>query len=432
MILLLVFFCLNAKKKLLKNRLNKRIVMKIKIRCFITHFPYQGQLVNQDLSEVYPIGGGEKVAYNLIRELSRRGHKIEVFTTSFNDKESVEVLENGNIRIFRFGKNLRIGSTNISFKLVLESIKCEHHDDIDVVHIHNTTAPGVIAGIIYAKRRRKPIVITHHGAERFSNFGSISRRIGVYIYTNFMIDKIFSIADVIILPSKYYLDDSKYLKKYRDKIKIIPNGINLKEYNVFISKEECRRRLGLPVDKDIILFLGALIPKKGPHILLKAMSEVVKKYPNAFLILVGSGMMRKDLEKLSQKLGIKKNIKFTGFIEERLKPFYYKASDIFVLPSIIKTEVFPLTLLEASASGLPLITSDLNTFKCIVEENFNGLFARRGDERDLANKILYLLENKDVRRKLGNNAKKKALNFSWDKIAKETEKVYMEVMNNEY
>ena len=400
----------------------------MKIACFITHFPYESQLISQNLSETYPIGGGERVAYNLVKELSKRGHKICVFTTSSHNKESVDIWEDDNVvRIFRFGKNLRIGSTNISFKLFLEPIKY----DVDVIHIHNTTAPGVIAGVIYAKKKRKPIVITHHGAERFSNFGSIARRISVFVYTNFMVDKIFSTADTIISPSKYYIDDSKYLKRYREKVKVIPNGINLKEFDILISKEECREKLRLPVEKDIILFLGALIPKKGPDILLKAMSEVVKKYPDAILILAGSGMMRKELEELSQKLGIKGNVKFTGFVEERLKPLYYKASDIFVLPSIIKTEVFPVTLLEASASGLPMIVSNLSTFKCIVEENFNGLFARKGDKRDLANKILYLLENKDVRKKLGNNAKKKALNFSWNKIAKETEKVYMELINDE-
>jgi len=397
----------------------------MKIACFITHFPYENK-PSRNLSELYPIGGGGVVAYNLVKELAERGHEIYVFTTSY-DKKPVNMRKDDRVRIFRFGKNLRIGSTNISFRLFLEPIK---YDDVDIVHIHNTTAPGVIAGVIYAKKKKKPIVITHHGAERFSNFGSVARRISVFVYTNFMVDKIFSTANIIISPSKYYIDDSKYLKKYKEKVKVIPNGINMKEFDIPYSKEECRKKLGLPIEKDIILFLGALTPKKGPDILLKAMNEVIKKHPNVILILVGSGMMRKELEKLSQKLGIKGNVKFTGFIEERLKPLYYKASDIFVLPSIIKTEVFPVTLLEASASGLPMIVSNLRTFECIVEENFNGLFVRRGDEIDLANKISYLLENGDVRKKLGNNAKKEALNFSWDKIAKKIEKVYIELIND--
>lgn len=393
----------------------------MKIACFITHFPYESQLISQNLSEAYPIGGGERVVYNLVKELSKRGHELYVFTTSSHDKESVDIWENGNIRIFRFGKSLRIGSTNISFKLLLEPLK---YDDIDLIHIHNTTAPGVIAGVIYAKKKRKPIVITHHGAERFSNFGSIARRISVFIYTNFMVDKIFSISDIIILPSKYYIDDSKYLKKYKEKVKVIPNGINLKEFDIPISKEECRKKLGLPLEKDIILFLGALIPKKGPDILLKAMSKIIKKHTNMMLILAGSGIMRKELEKLSQKLGIKGNVKFTGFVEERLKPLYYKASDIFVLPSIIKTEVFPVTLLEASASGLPMVVSDLDTFKCIIEEGYNGLFTKRGDEKNLADAIIYLLENEDIREKIGKNARKKVENYSWERIAEMTEEVY--------
>jgi glycosyltransferase involved in cell wall biosynthesis len=300
--------------------------------------------------------------------------------------------------------------------------------DVDIVHIHNTTAPGVIAGMIYAKKKRKPIVVTHHGAEKFSNFGSVIRRISVFLYVNFLVDKIFSYADAIICPSAYFINDSRYLKKYKEKIKIVPNGINLDAFNIPISKEECRKKLKLPSETDIILFLGALIPKKAPDILLRAMSKIVKKRSDVILILAGSGIMRENLEKLSEKMGIKNNIKFVGFVEEYLKPLYYKAADIFVLPSTMSTEVFPIVLLEASASGLPMIVSDLNTFRCIIEERYNGLFAKRKNEENLADVIIYLLENKDIQKEMGKNAKKKVRDYSWEKIAEKTEKVYTDLI----
>jgi glycosyltransferase involved in cell wall biosynthesis len=137
--------------------------------------------------------------------------------------------------------------------------------------------------------------------------------------------------------------------------------------------------------------------------------------------------MRVELEMLSRRLGVERNVKFAGFVEENLKPFYYRAADVFVLPSVMKTEVFPLVFLEASASGLPIVVSDLDTFKCIIEDGYNGIVTKRGDENNLADAIIYLLENEEVREKMGENAKKKVDDYSWERIAEETEKVYEEV-----
>ena len=107
---------------------------------------------------------------------------------------------------------------------------------------------------------------------------------------------------------------------------------------------------------------------------------------------------------------------------------YYRAADVFVLPSTISTEVFPIVLLEASASGLPMVVSDLDTFKCIVDDEYNGLFTKRKDEGNLADAIMYLLENQNVRERMGKNARKKVEDYSWEKVAEMTEKVYNEVI----
>ena len=107
-----------------------------------------------------------------------------------------------------------------------------------------------------------------------------------------------------------------------------------------------------------------------------------------------------------------------------MKPFYYRAADVFVLPSVMKSEVFPIVLLEASASGLPMVVSDLDTLKCIIEDGYNGIVTKRGDENNLAGAIIYLLENEGVREKMGKNAREKVKDYSWGRIAEMTEKVY--------
>lgn len=394
----------------------------MKIAQFITHFPYGDQYRNsKKYAEDYHCGGGGRAAFELVNELSKRGHDVIVFTTSKDSKDSVEEI-NG-VKVVRSGKNFKISRTNISFKLFFDPLKY----DVDVVHVHNTTAPGVIAGLVYAKRKRKPLVITHHGDEKFSNWGSIVRRIGVYIHVNYLIKQSFSLADIIISSSKYFVEESRYLSKYKDKVKVIPNGIKIEEYSTNIPKEQARRKLNLPTDKKIILFLSVLTPKKGPHILLKAMEQIVEEVPDAMLLMAGSGPIKSELEKLMQKLRLNDKIEFTGYVEETLKPYYYKAADVFCLPSVLATEVFPLTLLEASASGLPLVVSDLTTFKCIVEDGYNGFFTERGNQKKLAERIIYLLQNDDIRERMGRNARRKSEKYSWESIAKEIEEIYEEL-----
>jgi glycosyltransferase involved in cell wall biosynthesis len=179
----------------------------------------------------------------------------------------------------------------------------------------------------------------------------------------------------------------------------------------------------------LVLYLSALYPLKGPQILLKAIPEIIKTHKDAFFVFVGGGEVD-EYKKLAEELGIQDWVRFTGYVEEKLKSLYYKASDIFVLPSIETFEVFPLVLLEAAASGLPMIVSDLNAFKCIIEDGYNGIVTRRGDPKALADAIIYLLENEDARKKMGENARRKVENYSWEKIAEMTEKVYEQVLSN--
>lgn len=389
----------------------------MKIGYFVGHFPYKDLANIVGYTKRYSHDGGVNVAHNLASNMAKRGNDVSVFTTSISSKDSTE--ECGNTNVYRYGTNFRVESANISLKLFKGPMKHQ----VDIVHAHVGVPPASIAAIWYAKRKKKPLVVTYHGDAQ-EDFGSPIRKIGVSLYNKYVLGKIFSSADVIISPSEYYINESRFLGKYRDKTITIANGVDIENFDISDSKEDCRKQIGLPLDKVIILFVGQLTPYKGPDVLVKAMPTIIKKIPNAILVFVGSGEMSDELKYLSKKLGVDKCIQFAGFVEENLKPLYYKSADVFALPSSIKMEVFPIVFLEASAARLPMVVSDLDTFKCIIEDGYNGIVTKRGDENNLADALIYLLGNVDIRGKMGMNARKKVEDYSWEKIAEETERLY--------
>ena len=396
----------------------------MKIGYFINHFPYKKHFNNTEYLRQYWCGGSGSAAYYLATHMALRGHEISIFTTSIDSNASTEQYEN--IDIYRHSTNFRIKNASMSFSMFLNATKCK----VDILHAHLTNSVNEFIIPRYTKRKNIPLIVTYHGDPE-KNMGGFIYKTGVCFYTKYILEKVLSRADRIISPSEYYIDESRFLGKYRDKIVVIPNGINIKDFDILYPKEECRKKLGLPFDENIILFVGTLSLFKGPDVLLKAMPKVIKNIPNAKLVFVGSGPMREGLEIQSRKLGVERHVKFAGFVEEVLKPLYYKAADVFCLPSTMKSEVFPIVLLEASASGLPMVISDLETLKCIIEDGYNGIVTKRGDENNLAGAIIYLLENEDVREKMGKNGRNKVEDYSWERIAEETEKVYLSLMKQE-
>ena len=122
------------------------------------------------------------------------------------------------------------------------------------------------------------------------------------------------------------------------------------------------------------------------------------------------------------------NINFMGFVDDNIKKLCYSAADIFVLPS--RSEGFGIVLLEASAYGLPLVVSDLEVFRSVVQDGYNGLFTDREDEQDLASKIMSLLDNDDLRVKMGENAIERVQEFTWERVADETLTLYSKLLKS--
>jgi glycosyltransferase involved in cell wall biosynthesis len=388
----------------------------MKIGYFITLFPYNYQFKR------YLYGGSSLAAYHLAREMAKRGHAIDVFTTSVTTKSSIEQHEN--LTIHRYGTNFKVLTSNISLGIFREPSR----HNVDIVHTHFDIAPTPFAGLLYAQKKNAPHVVTYHG-DWVATFGGLLRRMGVAFLNKSLVDKVLSQADVIISPSHRYAESSRFLSKYKNKTVVIPNGINLKDWDIPYSKEECRNKLGLPLNKKIMLFFGYLTPYKGPDVLVRAMPAILKTIPNGELVIVGTGTMYDELIAISKRLGVAKHSKFVGFVDDYLKPLYYRSADVFVLPSTMRTENFPIANLEAMACGIPIVASNIGGIPDVVKDGENGLLIPPNDVKLLAAAMIRLLGDEDEIERMGKNGRTKIVDYSWKNIAEKTNAIYNDILN---
>jgi glycosyltransferase involved in cell wall biosynthesis len=389
----------------------------VRVAYYITHFPYAEQSVSG--TQRYACGGAEWAAYNLAINVARHGHDVKVFTASIDSRDAIE--HRDGITICRYGTSFSVESSSVSLGILCKPSKYA----ADVVHTHFTVPPASYAALCHAKRKKAPFVLTYHSEQR-SGYGTPIRRLGAMIDSLIVRKSLLPSAKVIISPSAHYAAESVFLKSHKDKVVSIPNGVNLEEFDVHYSKEECRRRLELPQAAKIVLFVGSLSPQKAPDVLMKAVPMILESAPDALLLIVGDGIMRQQLEQLMRDLDVRRSVRFAGHVDRNSISLYYKASDVFVLPSI--EETFGIVLLEASASGLPMVVSDLPTFRWIIKDGYNGLVVARGDETGLAHAVTRLLRDDQLRSMMGQNARGQAANYSWPAVAEETERLYVRVL----
>lgn len=390
----------------------------MRVGYFITHFPYRDRLNDMDYFSQYHHGGTETVAYNLAYNIAQRTHDVHVFTTSIDQNNSVE--KNNHLTIHRYANRIKIENTIISPGIFTDPL----NHQVDVVHVHAGLPPADIAALLYTTKMNIPFVLTLHGDPQ-DNYGSIIRRACLFPYCKYFLNRLLSSAKIIISPSRRFIMESRFLKRYEDKVVIIPHGVNIDEFEVSFPREICKQKLHLLSDEKVILFLGALAPYKGPDILLKAFGIVLKHNSNIKLIFAGDGTLKEELKEIAQKAGIDEHIRFVGFIKEKLKPMYFNIADIFVLPSTVTLEMFGIVNLEAMACSVPIIASEIGGIPDVIKDEENGLLVPPKDPEALAKAIIKLLNNEELALKLGETGRKMVQQkYKWNIVAQETEKVY--------
>ena len=216
----------------------------------------------------------------------------------------------------------------------------------------------------------------------------------------------------------------KFISKYfPEEYRIIPNGIQLQEF------KDVSPFSHLKDGKINILFLGRLEKRKGLRYLLSAYSELRWKWPNLRLIVVGDGQLDADSYRIIGERNLS-DVMFVGRVSEEEKVRYYHSADIFCSPAS-GGESFGIVLLEAMASGIPVVASDIDGYNEVLGSGEFGCLVPPKDEGALASTLDDLIKNTQARGDFVTAASKRVLEFSWDKVADRVMKYYLECLGND-
>ena len=361
-----------------------------------------------------PARGGSVIAsYNLSKHLAERGHEVTIFTTDFElDEEYAKSLDGVRVVTFHCIANIGLMLISPGMKKLLK----KEINNFDAIHMHNFRSYQNVVAHHYAKKYNIPYVLQARG----SVLPFFQKQRLKKIFDIFFGYKILRDASKIIALTMTEAEQYKKMGVDEDKIEIVPNGIDLSEYENLPERGEFRRKYLIKDDEKIILYLGRIHKIKGINLLVNAFADLVKELDDVRLAIVGpdDGFLS-TLKKQIEKLKIGDRILFTGPLYERDKLKAYVDADVYVLPSVYET--FPNTVLEACACGTPVIVTD----RCGIADFVEKVgYVVEYDKDQLRNAIFKILADEGLRKRFSEDGKKLVGEFSWDKVVRRVEEVY--------
>jgi phosphatidylinositol alpha-mannosyltransferase len=347
-------------------------------------------------------GGVKTHLLALLKEFKKRRVEVKIIVPRRKLKENYgkDVILLGTAFPINFGG----GTTDLVFNFTPASIEATLiKEQFDILHFHNATFPSFFQILLSPLSFNTLNIITlHSDISRTKLFKKIPQFFSFFInFCNLRIDGAIAVSQVAF----------KALKKLKKPKVIIPNGVDLEIFNPQNPKIEKFRD-----GKINLLFVGRIEERKGLIYLLKAFLLLKKKHQNLRLIIAGDGPEREKCENFVRENNLK-DVLFLGNVKEKL-PSLYVSCDIFCAPSIFG-ESFGLVILEALASGLPVVGFANKGYKELLRSTKGEKFlVKPKDYKSLAKKIEFLIENPKIRKELGEWGQKEVQKYSWSKIIK--------------
>lgn len=282
----------------------------------------------------------------------------------------------------------------------------------DLIHTH-MAGPAGFAAVLLGMLFGKSVIVTVHGSDIHSFPG--------YFFLKRMVHFTLKRAHKIVAVSQSLKDSILKLDGFPEKISVIRNGVNHKEFFPF-NKTTARERLGLPINKKIILFIGNLLPVKGIDLLLRAFAGMEKK-DCIDLIIIGKGKSERKLKTLTKKLHIETHVNFMGSKGHNEIPAWLNACDVLCLPS--RNEGFPTIIVEALACGRPVVATKVGGIPEAVTNDTFGILVEPNNTEELAATLNKALEKEWDYQAIAEYGKR----FSWNTIAEEYSELYKNVVS---
>lgn len=327
-------------------------------------------------------GGSERLVLELSRSLDRR--EFEPAVVAFSGGELEKALSRHGIRTILIEKKPGI---DISLMFKLSGIMRREKTDIVCTH-HFMPLFYAFPGAVL--RRNVRLVHTEHAEWELKNLG------GWKPVAAFMMKH----ADATVGVSwrvTHCLGDR--FKVPGDRIACIQNGVDLALFRNPSDKSVLKQRLGIDPGCHVIGMVGNLRPEKNHKFLIDAFRLLIRELPNCVLVLVGEGPLRRDLEQYAPELLMEKKLMLLGVRNDI--PDIMHSFDVYCLPSL--HEGLPMTLLEAMASSVPVVGTDVEGIRDLVQDGINGLLSPLGDSEKLASRLREVLQDESLGKKLVEN-----------------------------
>ncbi|NLC87327.1 MAG: glycosyltransferase family 4 protein [Clostridiaceae bacterium] len=373
------------------------------------------------------VGGIARVVHDLSKRMIKDGHDVTVVT--YRDGDTPYFENDKGVKVYRVD-NYNIRPNNfiewimqLNFNMVEKASEIINKEgNFDVIHAHDWLVANSAKTLKHAYNI--PIVATIHATESGRNSGIHDETQRYINDTEWMLT--YEATEVIV--------NSNFMKGHIqglfglpfDKINVVPNGINLTNFNGIERDYEFRRQYALDNEK-IILYVGRLVYEKGIQHLISSMPKILNGYNDAKLIIAGKGGMIDELKAQVKAMNIENKVYFTGYLNSKQVQKMYKCADIAVFPSTY--EPFGIVALEAMLAGVPTVVSDVGGLNEIVDHGITGMKSYAGNSNSIADSILSLLYDHQLANTVSKNAKAKVKElYNWNKIAQDTHFTYQKAI----
>ena len=385
--------------------------------------------------------GGMEIHGKLLAEgLLRKGNSVSVISTKHPSGKIFEIRNGINIYYL---KDTIFGSRRNGWKMESVAKFCELHKKtpFDIIWSQSFDAYGItfyknkeintpIVPILQGCIQQELVTFLVHFLSTCKQPHKILRSFVGLFFSYFIVQKrLLNCSDNIITASNQVKQDIKkwFGKEIAGKCVTIFNGVDTKRFSP--KKEQrykLRQKYQIKENDILLLSSGRLVQEKGHQLSIEILALIKKQHKNVKLMIVGDGPYRKELEKQVERKGLRRDVIFSGFIENDETPKYYNSSDIFLMPTL-REEGLPFVLLELMACEKPVIVSKIGGNLSVVVDEKNGFYVPTGDVNELFKKTQLLIREQRLRHELALCARKTIVdNFSDEQMIIKT----MNIMRN--